>query len=775
MITMPDIKKSDFEIFPWNVAFYTGIDEIDQQHKQLVAILNRLARHFVSGDSSEGELEQIITELADYADYHFRSEELIWHRYFEGHPMLAAHENAHHDFFDQIKRIQNSQRNLEEFVDELFGFLTRWLAFHILDNDKRMALTTVRVEQGQSLPEALVAADHEMAGSLSVLIRAVLDMYGELSANTIDLMQQKIARQRAEEQLRIANEQLSAQQLQMSEERYQVLFDAIPDAVFVGDIPSGKIIDANMVGSVLTGRSLDELRHMKIIQLHPASDREFHEKTLADFFRSPNVEARFETVIEKADGSLLDVEASIRGPFKRGDSACLVGIFRDISERKRHREALEFVAYNDEMTGLLNRYGMKRALEKRSAKNAANHGLLVVHADIDNFTRINQRFGTAFCDRLLQVFASRLRVTVPVDSLICRLGGDEFLIVMPYKPEAQLLENYMPQFLTQLQQPLPLDNIDVPFTISAGAKYCADLAHTSSEVLMRQAAYALYQAKLRGSSQYFIVDQVEEDAERSRHLLLGEIEFGLSHEEFELYFQPKVHLKSGKVIGAEGLIRWHHPTRGLLTPGYFIDQTAHHPVSVLMDNWAIDQALYQLEQWRECWPELGLSVNVSALSIQDAAFAERLLTKLATRPLVNPALLQIELLESSTMSDFDKVVANMKQCRKAGISIAIDDFGTGYSSLSYLKSLPVDWLKLDQSFVRDMLINKDDVAIIEGIVSISRVFNLNMIAEGVEQDSHGEMLTRLGCQYGQGFAIGRPMSAVEFARWLTGRKVGNVP
>lgn len=771
MATTPDNKKPAFEIFPWNIAFSTGIDQIDEQHQQLVSILNRLARHFVSGENSPQELEQIIAELADYADYHFRCEELIWHRHFEGHPMLEAHEKAHHDFFAQVQRIQNSQQNLEDFVDELFGFLTRWLAFHILDNDKRMALATLKVEQGVMLSDALIAADHEMAGSLSVLIRAVLDMYGELSANTIDLMQQKIARQRAEESLRLLNEQIAAQQLQLSEERYQVLFDAIPDAVFLGDVPSGKIIDANQVASALSGRSLAELRGMRIIDLHPAVDREFHQKNFAEFSASPDVVARFETVIERADGSRVDVEASIRGPFKRGDGASLVGIFRDISERKRHREALEFVAFNDELTGLLNRNGIKRALDSLLKANTDGQVLLIVRADVDNFTRVNERFGAAFADRLLQVLAKRLHSCVPDGSLVSRLGGDEFLAVLVFSDHSVPPDDYLPNFMQQLQQPLHLDDIDVSFTLSAGVKYCTDLTQYSPEVLMRQVAYGLYQAKLRGISQCFIVDQVVEDAERKRHLLLGEIEFGLSHQEFELYFQPKVHLPTGRVIGAEGLIRWHHPVRGFLTPGQFIDQVAHHPVAIAIDNWAIEQALRHLEQWREHWPDLGLSINVSAESIQDAGFAERLISRLQTRPLVMPQLLQIELLESSTMTDFDKVVANMKRCRDAGISIAIDDFGTGYSSLSYLKRLPVDWLKLDQSFVRDMMASKDDVAIIEGIVSICRVFNLNMIAEGVEQEAHAQKLIELGCHYGQGYVIAKPMAMPDLELWLKGRQI----
>ena len=203
----------DFEIFPWNASFATGIDLIDTQHQQLVAILNRLAKHFVSGSTSDDGIESIIKELADYADYHFRCEEEVWHRHFTGHAMLSAHEHAHHEFFIKIAAIRDNRGNLEDFADDLFGYLTRWLAFHILDNDKRMALATLRMDDGEPIEQALLAADQEMTGALALLIRTVLDMYGELSANTIELMRQKLARQRAEEQLRNTSKQMADQAL----------------------------------------------------------------------------------------------------------------------------------------------------------------------------------------------------------------------------------------------------------------------------------------------------------------------------------------------------------------------------------------------------------------------------------------------------------------------------------------------------------------------------------------------------------------------------------
>ena len=612
----------DFEIFPWNASFATGIALIDRQHQQLVAILNRLAKHFVSGSTSAVGIETIIQELADYADYHFRCEEEVWHRHFNGHPLLSIHEQAHHDFFIKIASIRENRGKPEDFADDLFGYLTRWLASHILDNDKRMALATLRMDEGEPVDQALLAADQEMTGSLALLIRTVLDMYGELSANTIELMRQKLARQRAEDALRGTSQLLADQALSLSEERYAVLFEAIPDAVVVVDIPSGNIVDVNRIAETLSGRSIAQLKQMAVFELHPASERDFHIANLSaltDSARTDIAEARFESLVQHADGHLIDVEVSVRGPFRRGETLCLVGVMRDIRERKKHRQALEFVAYNDELTGLLNRNGIKRHMDAL-IRNRQSDGL-VVHADLDNFSRINERYGVEFGDKVLKAFASQLQAALPADSYLARMGGDEFLLIVESAPVAAELPGFVDSLMTLLQRDVSVDALTVPLTVSAGIKYCEQLHQTNAEVLLRQAAHALYLAKLQGASHYHVLDQFQENAERRRNALLARIEHGLHNREFELFYQPQVDMLRGRVIGAEALIRWHHPQEGLLMPGSFIPATQSHRVSALIDDWVLQQTLQQLALWQLRWPHLKLSCNTSAMSIQDATFS----------------------------------------------------------------------------------------------------------------------------------------------------------
>ncbi|MDP3517577.1 MAG: EAL domain-containing protein [Pseudohongiella sp.] len=756
--------NQDFVIFPWNENFATGIALIDEQHKTLVAILNKLANHFVSESSTPDNLKSVIQELSDYADFHFKAEEEIWHKHFSGTSFLAVHEHAHHEFFEKIKSIQTTSGCVEDFADELFGYLTRWLAFHILDNDKRMALASLSMDQGTDMDGAFAAANQEMTGALANLIRAVLDMYGELSASTIELMKQKIARQRLEQALRDTAEQLAAQQLAASEERYHILINAIPDAIVLAEVPSGNIVDANRAAEVLTGHSLAHLCTMKVLDLHPPVTREFHLQKLTELGASNSPWDRFETIVNTASGQMIDVEISIHGPLIMMGQTCAVGVFRDITERKKYSLQLEHVAFFDDLTGLLNRNGIKRLLDLQLKKSFEN--MLIVHLDIDDFSSINIDYGAEFGDKLLRAFANEANNKLPAGAYMGRLGGDEFLLFIEKAPAFNTLDQFLAESLSVMQGPLSVDNIEIRFSLSAGVKYRSNDEGSSSEALLRQAAHALYLAKIRGKSQFHILDQSQENAERKRHTLLKEIERGLAHNEFELFYQAKINMLSGEVVGAEALIRWQHPGNGLLTPGAFMPATENHAISLLIDNWVILKAAEQLHTWRKQWPALKISVNISALSLQDPGFPKRLMAILQRSANAGAEGFEIEVLESSALGDINTAISNLEQIRRSGIKVAIDDFGTGYSSLSYLKRLPIDYLKIDQSFVRDMIDSKDDIAIIQSFINISKVFELDTIAEGVETTEQRNMLLDMGCQYAQGYLISRPLPVAAFEHWM---------
>ena len=254
-----------------------------------------------------------------------------------------------------------------------------------------------------------------------------------------------------------------------------------------------------------------------------------------------------------------------------------------------------------------------------------------------------------------------------------------------------------------------------------------------------------------------------------RLTVLQRIRQALSDSEFELYYQPKVNLNTGDVIGAEALLRWNHPEEGLIIPAYFLPLVKDHALSELIGEWVIYTGLRQLQAWTENGLDLSLSVNIDAYHIQQENFVERLGKMIGQFPDVDVSRLQLEILETSSL-ELAQVSTVIHQCQEMGVALALDDFGTGYSSLSYLKHLQVSTLKIDRSFVRDMLEDPEDLAIVEGVIGLARAFRLEVIAEGIETEEHGEMIQRIGCELGQGYAIARPMPADQLALWITSWK-----
>ena len=260
----------------------------------------------------------------------------------------------------------------------------------------------------------------------------------------------------------------------------------------------------------------------------------------------------------------------------------------------------------------------------------------------------------------------------------------------------------------------------------------------------------MYQAKLAGKNRYHMFDADQDISIRCRHESAQDIRRALSKNEFVLYYQPKVNMRTGQVIGAEALIRWQHPDKGLLPPDAFLPVIEDQPLAVELGEWVIDTALIQMVDWRPAGLDIPVSVNVGARQLQQADFVERLRSVLAAHRRVRPGDLELEVLETSALEDLEHVSRVIESCRELGVRFALDDFGTGYSSLTYLKRLSVTQLKIDQSFVRDMLDDPDDLAILDGVLGLATAFRRQPIAEGVETVEHGEMLLQLGCEVAQG-------------------------
>ena len=345
--------------------------------------------------------------------------------------------------------------------------------------------------------------------------------------------------------------------------------------------------------------------------------------------------------------------------------------------------------------------------------------------------------------------------------MICQFGGDEFVAVLL---DLQKINDCLPlirRLLMAASKTIEVGEQLVRVSASLGVTFYPQRITIDADQLIRQADQAMYLAKQAGKNQYKIFDAEQDSNIRDLHKNLDRLQLAFKNNEFVLYYQPKINMSSGKTIGVEALIRWLHPDKGLLLPGEFLPIIEEHPLSIDIGQWVIKTALTQIAVWQNNGINLSVSVNVSGYLLQQHKFVEDLQALLSSYTGESKSFLQLEVLETSALQDMSKVSRVIQACKKIGI-----DFGTGYSSLTYLKQLPVSWIKIDRSFVRDMLYNPDDLAILEGIIGMASAFRHHIIAEGVENVEQGELLLQLGCELAQGFEIARPMPAKNTAPWM---------
>ena len=446
-----------------------------------------------------------------------------------------------------------------------------------------------------------------------------------------------------------------------------------------------------------------------------------------------------------------------------------VAVFTDITAVKEHQKQLEFTAHYDPLTQLPNRSLLADRLRQAMAL-AQRHDVPMglVFLDLDGFKEVNDHHGHDVGDQLLQTLGQRLKNALREGDTLARLGGDEFVAVLTHVGSTLECERVLQRMLDTASAPIDLpDGVSVQVSASLGvALYPQD--GTEADTLLRHADQAMYQAKQEGKNRYHLFDANQDDATRQRRQHTERVLQALQDHELALYYQPKVDMRAGAVVGAEALIRWHHPERGLMGPADFLPGIEDQPASAAVGDWVIRTALAQQTAWVEQGLHLPVSVNISAYHLQQPGFADRLQALLAEHPSVAPTLVQLEILETSALQDMATVVEVMARCRQWGVAFALDDFGTGYSSLTYLKRLPAEVLKIDQSFVRHMRHQPDDLTIVEGVVSLATAFGRGVIAEGVETEADGDMLLRLGCDMAQGYAIARPMPATEVPTWVAG-------
>ena len=449
-----------------------------------------------------------------------------------------------------------------------------------------------------------------------------------------------------------------------------------------------------------------------------------------------------------------------------GRAVRLEGTIQDITERARHQEELRCLAFEDPLTGLPNRRAAESGLaEAVKLSEQSGNRLALAMVDLDNFRDENEKHGPDVGDRLLQAMGQRLSTLFPKPGAVSRIGGDEFVVLIDGMGNKDDYVSRILQLLQLINEPVVIDDACIRLSASIGVAEFTPSFDVLPDQLFRQAQQALFQAKLDGKNRFHSYDLSWEQSAQELREQLHEIQQALQAGEMVLYYQPKVNMVSGTVVGAEALLRWLKPSGELVPPLRFLPLLQDHPLEIEVGDWVIREALRQMDQWQQEGFHLQVSVNVSGQQLLEDTFADKLRSALEDFPDVAPSALQLEVLESSALQDMGKVSRTMQACRQLGVSFALDDFGTGFSSLAYLKHLPASVLKIDQGFVRGMLTNTDDLPIIAGVVSMAHAFGLQVIAEGVETVQHGELLLKLGCEQAQGYGIARPMPAVDLPGW----------
>lgn len=444
-----------------------------------------------------------------------------------------------------------------------------------------------------------------------------------------------------------------------------------------------------------------------------------------------------------------------------------ISVFTDITDRKKQEEKLSLMAHYDLLTGLPNRALFSDRFHQAIAYSKRTKAQLAVcFLDLDNFKPVNDNYGHDVGDQLLIEVANRITACLRDDDTVSRQGGDEFALLLNDIESYEHCKKTLDRVHHSLSLPYLVSGYYHNISVSTGVTlYPSD--DSDIDTLLRHADQAMYQSKQLGRNRYQLFDTHDDQKLVKKHHQLAEIEQALANDEFILYYQPKVNMVTGEIFSVEALIRWFHPKKGLISPLSFLPLLDSTDIEIILGNWVIKQALIQLEAWNKQGITLEVSINIASHHLRSNNFFAQLEQLLAEHPAVNAHALQLEILESSALGELhatSKIIEKIKT--ELGVHFALDDFGTGYSSLTHLRNLSASTLKIDQSFVRDMLEDPSDYAIIEGVIGLANAFNRKLVAEGVESSDHGLMLIMMGCELAQGYGVARPMLAGDLVDWL---------
>ncbi len=543
-----------------------------------------------------------------------------------------------------------------------------------------------------------------------------------------------------------------------SEDRYRILFETIPHAICVVVKGTEAFIAVNQAAVSHYGYSSEEFLKMSMLDLLPGDALpEVSAWLAANDFRSP-----VRTRHRRKDGSLVDVEMTVGDVDFAGDPARFA-IITDISERKLAEERLEFQALHDALTGLPNRAFLESQVERltvhRNGDRSEPFAFLLL--DIDRFKEINDSLGHHCGDWVLQHLSPRLRSCVRRSDTVARLGGDEFAIILPGAAATEAL-HVVEKIESNLRSPILIGNHSLTLEASTGVSLYP--AHGLDwDTLIQRADIAMYQAKRARCGHLIFCEGKSEDS-LDRLEMTAELRNAIEGNQLELHYQPKIDLESMRVSGVEALIRWQHPRKGLISASRIISLAEHAGLIKLLGHWVFSTVASQTSLWNKMGIDLEVAINLAAQNLQDPDLVAAVIDRI-NRQNSHRMRLVLEITESAMMSDPEGSKLVLNQLHDLGVKVSIDDFGTGYSSLSYLKTLPVDEVKIDQSFVQNMVQNSRDSCIVRTIIELGHNLGLRVVAEGVEAHSSLNLLSGLGCDVAQGYYLSHPLPCQQLERW----------
>ncbi|NBB60341.1 EAL domain-containing protein [Pseudomonas sp. ODNR1LW] len=470
------------------------------------------------------------------------------------------------------------------------------------------------------------------------------------------------------------------------------------------------------------------------------------------------------------DGSLYWVESTMVPVIDTatGRVERYLSIRFDISEKRQLLHSLQWRVGHDVLTGLPNRAFLSDLLDQAlEFSRQESIPLAVCMLDLDGFKAVNDGYGHATGDLLLVEVAKRLRNIVRGEDVVARLAGDEFVLVLRHVQDLPQLRATLSRVLGAISVPYSLHGKDINVFASIGVTLFPD-DDEDAGTLLRHADQAMYVAKQSGRKRFHLFDVIRDRQVQATHETVERVRQALVTGELRVHYQPRVDMRHGRVVGLEAALRWEHPQNGLVPARDFLPQVEETDLIIDIGEWVLDRVLAQLDHWQQAGHDWPVSINIAARHFQRADFVERLKNLLARHERVAPQRLDLEIVESVAIENIQHVSACLQACQALGVQFSLGDFGTGYSSLSYLKRLRTQTIKIDKSFVRDILHDGDDLALTTAVIGLARAFGRQVIAEGVESIEHGKLLLRLGCEVAQGSFIAQPMPAVDVPGWVAG-------